>query len=286
MKISIVVWDANFRENLHAIDYFGKQDYVPKDYEFLWVDYYHSNSRVREAISKYPNFKLITLDNDINSAWHLGKCMNKGVEMSSGEILILPDGDISVEQDFLQHIASEHQKYDDLVLYHRRFDEQKQSFCEKSTKDIDYLKKNAVLNTATNFGGCYSILRCNFEKTLGYEEHPAFSGPGMNAMEINARFRNLGLVVKWSRNKHIYHPWHENSTKSIDKQKERNLLAFVRAYYNWINPYAGLEQSWIYHQRNKSFDVQANSDQCDEYIQSIPAINMEVFSEKHSLINK
>ncbi len=286
MKISIIVWDGNFRENLHAIDYFGKQDYNPKEYEFLWVDYYNSNSKVREAISKYPNFKLITLNNDMYSAWHLGKCMNRGVELSSGKILVLPDGDISVEQDFLHHIVSEHQKYDDLVLYHRRFDEQKQSFCEKSTKDIDYLKRHAVLNTATNFGGCYSILRSNFDKTLGYEEHPAFSGPGMNAMEINARFRNLGLVIKWSNNKHIYHPWHIKSTTSGEKMKERKFLQFVRAYYNWINPYAGIEQSWIYRSRDLKLDIRADSEQCEHYLSLAPDIDINYFMQLYSVINQ
>ena len=40
MKISVVMIDGNFRENLFGADYFTRQDFPEDQYEVLWVDYY------------------------------------------------------------------------------------------------------------------------------------------------------------------------------------------------------------------------------------------------------
>jgi hypothetical protein len=286
MKISVIVWDGNFRENLHTIEFFANQSLSKDDYEFIWVDYYNSNDRVRKIISGHPNFKLVTLNNPTDDKWHLGMCMNKGVEEASGDIILLPDGDIVVEDDFLSYIRKEHEKHMDLVLYHRRLDEPASAHSTRSNSDIGYLKSVVKLTTPTNFAGCFSLLKSNFNKVLGYEEHNAFCGPGMNAMEINSRFRNAGLCIKWSTDKMIYHPWHPSSTNAGEFFENRKFLQFVRGFYNWLNPYAGIEQSWIFRCRELNLDIRADAEQCKGYLSTMPPINLENLRSIFSNINK
>ena len=59
---------------------------------------------------------MIKLGNSKEKNWHLGKCINEGVRQSSGDILVIPDGDVIVEKDFLQHVQRECDQ-DNLVTY-------------------------------------------------------------------------------------------------------------------------------------------------------------------------
>jgi len=281
IKISIVVWDCNFRESHHALDFFAQQSFPSDQYELIWVDFYDSNYALREKISRYNNFRLVTLNNDPKTPWHLGVCMNTGVALAIGDILILPDADIAVESDFLDNVYKEHRSTENLVLYNRRYDEPADSHCSRSHTSIDYLRDTTRLTTATNFGGCFSLLKRNFLKLGGYEEHPAFSGPGMNAMELNVRFRNAGYCIKWSTEMKVYHPWHRNSTMEGDFKQRKLLLQLVRSKYQWINPYAGLQQSWVYRCREINIDLLANQSQCEEYINNMPKIDLNYFRERY-----
>lgn len=275
MKISIIVWDAGFRERYHTTDFFHHQNFPGNEYEFIWVDYYKVNSQLKNKIKNIENFKYIDLNSPSNKHWHLGQCMNHGVMQSCGDILVFPDGDIACEDGLLQHIYEEHNKYDDdLVLYHRRFDEPEAYSCSESLTNIEYLKTNTRLTNPTNYAGCFSVRRSNFLAVGGYEEHQAFSGPGMNAMELYLRFRNKGLAIKWSSAHNVYHPWHPNTKIAGEKQQLRKTLQKASADHRWINPYAGLEQSWISHCREKFLDTQADIDKCNQYLLLMPQISL------------
>ena len=191
MKISVITWDANFRENTHIIDFFVNQDFPECDFEVIWVDFYDSNDLAREKIAIYPNVRILTMQHAANIPWHLGKCVNAGVKSSSGELLIIPDGDIAVEQNFLTYVWQTHQEYRDLVLYFRRYDEPQQASCHLSCTSISYLKQQVKLNNPTNFAGCLSLGRRSFERIRGYETHDAFAGPGVNGRETYVRLRKL-----------------------------------------------------------------------------------------------
>ena len=277
MKVSVIAWDGNIREYLHTIDFFAQQDFPQKEYEFIWVDFYNSNDNVRTEINKYKNFRLLTLNNPDNLQLHLGKCINEGVKQSKGETIVIPDGDICVENDLLSYIWKEHKKNKDQVIYFRRYDEKEKFSCNKSRTEIEYLKEHCILQNPTNYAGCVSLSKKNFELIDGYETHDVFAGPGMNGKETYIRLRNAGLNIRWSKEKNIYHPWHPNTSLSSIKDIERKALKFAQVDFPWIIPYSGIKQSWISHCRELNLEFRANLIKCNEYLLNTPKIDMDYY---------
>lgn len=273
------MWDGNFREFTHTITFFANQDFPKDDYELIWVDYYDSNSEVKKMISQYSNFRLLTLNNLPSSLWHLGVCINEGVSNSHGDILVIPDGDIAVEEDFLSYVWKEHQRNNNLALYFQRFDEPKHTSCTKSRKNVEYLKQNCELKNANNYGGCLTLRKKTFELIKGYETHSVFAGPGMSHKETYTRLKNAGIDIRWAKEKKVYHPWHPNTLGSgftEDLKKTIADLKWSRGIYPWINP-ARVNQSWIIHSRDVNLDYKADLFMCDKFLESMPNINAGLF---------
>ena len=61
-KITVIMWDGNFREYIHTIDYFGNQDLSPDEYEILWVDFYDSNDLIRAKPFAYQSAQYRNLE--------------------------------------------------------------------------------------------------------------------------------------------------------------------------------------------------------------------------------
>ena len=269
MKISVITWDASFRERFHTVDSFCQQEFPENEFEFIWVDYYNNtNSELIDRLNRSPNARLLNLNNPRNAKWHLGKCINEGVKASVGDIIVLPDGDIIVGKNHLSVIESEMNNLDELIIYFRRWDEQKESHCANSY-DINYLANNSVLTNPTNYAGCIAMRRASFELINGYEEHDSFAGAGANGLETYLRFRNAGLAIKWHKKK-IFHPWHDASGTS-DKMNDE--LVELSKYINWLKPYCGIEQSWILKCREMDLAYKANDGTVERYLQSMPVLN-------------
>lgn len=283
MKISVITWDGNFREFTHTIDFFARQEFAQNDFEFIWVDFYDSNDLVRQKIESYANADIVTIGNSLDTPWHVGKCINAGVKSSSGELLVIPDGDIAVEQDFLSYVWEVHQKYQDLVLYFQRYDEPQQASSDQSRASITYLQQHAKLTSPTNFASCMSLRRKSFERIRGYETHKVFAGPGISGMETYTRLRNAGMAVKWASDKKVYHPWHPSSGSA--GHDDRSALWLARHKYHWVIPYAGLKQSWIVHYRELSGDIVADETVCTKYLARMPQVGMNYYRKLAQLIN-
>ena len=277
MKISVITWDGDFRENTHTIDYFCQQDFPEGDFEFIWVDYYNSNDFVRKKIEKYHNARLLSLENSEKTPWHLGECINEGVRVSSGKILVIPDGDIVVERDFLSYVWQSHQNYEDLILYFRRYDELKNDRVNQGFPSISYLQQKTQLMNPTNYGGCLSLRRKNFEIIRGYETHSVFSGPGCQGLETYTRLLNAGMAIKWAQGKKIYHPWHANS--GVPGHADSKSLKLAHLDYPWIIPYAGIKQSWTVHCRKLSEDFIADAVTCEKYLKEMPVIDLDSYKK-------
>ena len=271
MKISILAWDADFRESLHTVDFFADQDLDQNDYEFLWVDYYQSNDHVRKKVSQYANTRLITLDHDKSRTWHLGQCINAGAAQAKGDLLVIPDGDIAVEKDFLSSVLESHQNQMNLVTYHKRYDEPKEAACRESKTSIEHLKKKTRLINPTNYAGCLALHRDTFDRINGYEAHAAFAGPGINGMETYIRLRNAGCLIKWEPAVRIYHPWHPSSGSA--GHNDLKALKEAKSAYPWIIPYAGLQQSWIIHRREVLCETRADEAGCDRLLEQMPGLD-------------
>jgi hypothetical protein len=274
--ISVITWDAEFRESYHMVDFFTDQDLPNTEFEFIWVDYYNSTNKLKNKLKHIVNSKLISLKNSKKNPWHMGQCLNAGVNHASGEVLIIADGDIAVEHDFLSYVWSVHQKYDDLVLYFKRYDEPKSASCTESRHSLPHLKKYSNLINPTNFAACLSIKKNNYTTVKGFENHNVFSGPGANALELNVRLRNAGFGIRWSEEKNTFHPWHPSSG-STDEEKKRKSLRIARQEFDWILPYAGLEQSWIIYRRGILGQILADERECNRHAKNVPDVNLYAY---------
>lgn len=268
--ISIITWDAGFRENYHTVDSFCRQNYNVNDFEFIWVEFYsYIHPTLANKINSYPNARLLCLNNAKTTKWHLGKCLNAGIKASKGKLLVIPDGDIIVPSNLLKIAIEEHQNINELVLYFRRWDEPENKHREHSSYDINYLDEFCHITNPTNYAGCLSIKKKHILKVNGYEESPVFSGPGISGKELYIRLRNRGYAVKWHPFIKVFHPYHNSSgSSSFDKISMKSLTN----KYQWLIPYAGIEQSWVLRCRELDLTFQADENKITEYLLNMPKV--------------
>ena len=280
VRISVITWDACFREYFHTVNFFCRQSYPTSLFDFVWVDFYENkNPELARQISLFHNARALNLLNEKSVPWHLGRCINEGVRQSTGDLLVIPDGDIVVEPDFLDYVSCQHAAKDDLVLYFRRYDEPQDKSSPKSRSDIDHLKNNCQLYAPLNYGGCLTLKRRTFEMINGYETHSAFSGPGMSGKETYTRLLNAGMSIKWSKDFKIFHPWHKNtlgSGISAETLKSMQLLNLAKRDYPWINP-GHFMQSWIVYCREINLAFKADNISCEDFVNNIPQINFDLY---------
>jgi hypothetical protein len=269
--ISIITWDASFRESFHTIDFFAKQKYPKDEFEFLWVEFYkNDNSMLLEKISEFPNAKIVNLNHDRLEKWHLGKCLNAGIKEAKGDILVLSDGDVVVPCNILTIIEKEHKKCHELVLYFRRWDEPAECHDNSKSYHIEYLKTVCVLKYPTNYSGTISIKKECLAEVNHYEEHDVFRGPGANGLELYIRLRNKGFSIKW-HNAKLYHPFHLNTGYS---STNRQLMNELSKQHPWIKPYAGIAQSWVLKSREMDLSYWADEAAVDKFLSRLPEINL------------
>ncbi|MFZ2196432.1 MAG: glycosyltransferase family A protein [Thermodesulfovibrionales bacterium] len=276
VKISIITWDGSFRESFHTVDTFGDQDFPAARFEFIWVDFYaNDNPKLLERISRYPNARLLNLNHNKSIAWHLGVCFNAGIREATGDILLLVDGDIIVQKNLLDIVEEEHSRYEDLVLYFRRWDEPTFARQKQRSYEVDYLDKICILNNPTNYGGALAIKKCSLAEVNNYEESEFFSGPGANGLEMYTRLRNNGFPIKW-HNQKIFHPYHALTGFTPTDRGKMNELS---RQFPWINPYAGIEQSWVIKSREMDLSFWADKRAVDNYLAKLPTA-LQGYAEK------
>lgn len=241
-------------------------------YEFIWADFYDGTERIRRKMQASPsNMRLQALDHDAGEPWHLGTCLNEGVARSSGDVLVIPDGDIAVEPDLLEFVWDRMEGNSNRVLYFRRYDEPEAASGPNSRSDIEHLKRHGTLVNPTNYAGCLVLHRSTFNRVCGYETHDAFAGPGISGKELYIRLRNAGCSIQWVREKNVYHPWHP-STGSSGHDEVARLWDLV-SDYPWLIPYAGVDQSWIVHRREKDVAVEADAEACEALLDDAPDLS-------------
>ncbi|MFQ5964306.1 MAG: glycosyltransferase [Candidatus Scalinduaceae bacterium] len=205
MKVSVILVDGGFRENIHAARCFSEQDFPKDEYEVIWVEYYR---KPHEGLKNLPKVKVLILNN--YNTYHSSYCFNAGIREASGKLLIIPDADQIVPSDFISRVWNLHKSYDKLVVYGYRYDEIEQGVLK--THSLDELEKKCVLKNPTNYGGCLTVRRKWLIEINGYEQHPLLgTGNHSNGLDIYTRFRNLGLAIQWAPTLKLYHPWHSFS---------------------------------------------------------------------------
>lgn len=246
VKISVVTWDANFRESFHTVDFFADQLFSREEYEFIWVEYYSDvNPRLREKISRLDSARIICLGGE--GEWHLGKCLNEGIRRSRGKVLVICDGDIAVEPDFLDAVWRIHSEINNLVLYFRRWDEPENA--HKLPITLHHLQEVCQLRHPTNYGGSLTTRRECLEYVRGYEEHPIFAGAGTIGKELYTRLKNAGFPIMWHPSKKVCHPWHTNTLRGTHKLKRDQQLWIIRCRDLSVDYVASIEQAQLYSDR-------------------------------------
>lgn len=244
-KISVIMWDVMFREYFHTVDFFANQLFPKTDYEFIWVEYYSNvHPELKAKISAASNARIICLKGE--GQWRLAKCINEGISHSSGEVLVIPDGDVVVEPDFLETVWDAHTKAGNLVLYFRRWDEPKDA--HRPDISLEHLEKTCEMRNPSNYSGCITMRRGCWQYVNGYEEHPVFAGPSFTGMELYTRLKNAGFPIMWHPTKKIYHPWHPNTGTPAQRIEE---------------------QSWLIKCRDLAVDYKASAEQVEIYLQDL-----------------
>jgi hypothetical protein len=252
------------------IDSFCGQEYSNDNFEFIWVEFYSDVAPdLKKRIQSFGNAKTICLGNDKSTKWHLGHCLNAGIDASKGHVLVIADGDVIAPANLLTVIEREHRLTDELVLYFRRWDESAAKHSQSRSYDIEYLQEVCTLNNPTNYAGCFSIKKRHMLEVNGYERSPVFAGSGINGMELYTRFRNRGYAIKWHPSLKIFHPSHP-STGGYATDKDR--MQRLRALYPWLNPYAGIEQSWVLKCREMDLTFKAGEKEVEAYLRTMPVI--------------
>lgn len=279
MKISVITWDASFRESYHTVDSFNKQSFPHDNFEFIWVEFYRNESgALKQKLGRRANNYMLNLDKNPNDDWHLGMCMNAGAKYARGEILVLIDGDIVVSTDFLHVVEKEFRDdpAEPKVVYFRRWNEPKSKHDPVKSYDLEYLREHCVLNNATNYGGAFAVRKSDLMHVQAYEEHKIFCGAGANAYELYNRFRNAAYSIKWSNEK-VFHPYH-NFSETSDKLI-KSLITHITEY-RWLLPSAGVQQSWVIYQRSLDLSTRSDSEQIELYLNTVPAITSFSFRKR------
>jgi len=247
--ISVITWDAAFRESYHTVDFFNNQNLDKNLFEFIWAEFYSTiNLELEKKIQEMENGRIFCFGGE--GKWHLGQCLNAAIRQSSGDLIVIPDGDIVVEEDFLKEVKKCHERYPKLVLYFRRWDELKPDSIRKKVS-LSTLRNICNLMNPINYGGCLTLSRKIFNHVNGYEEHELFSEAGANGMELYIRLKNAGYPIMWHPTHKIYHPWHLGTgPQDPEYQKKIDL------------------QNWLINERNLRVTYMAGSNATESSIQT------------------
>lgn len=242
--ISILMVDGSFRENVSGLDTWGQQTIGSNHYELIWIEYYNTiNPTVTHKLNQYHNFRGITLNR--TGTYHSSYCFNAGITASQGDLIVIPDADITVEHNFLEILKQEHQQHSKLVLYVHRYDEPEVNRVQNPP--LEHLRAVCTLRHPANFGACLSVRKQWLLAINGYDQHPYFgTGFHANGRDINVRLKNLGLSIMWHPHLHLYHPWHPHTAEYSISYKVQHIIIHYRELNLISKPLEGIDSALNY----------------------------------------
>lgn len=241
-KISVLLVDGSYRPHFAVIDSLKRQTFAADDFEVLWVEYYDEvKQELIDKMKNRKNFQVITLNE--NRIYHSSYCFNRGIMAAQGELLVIPDADVVIEESFLETIWSEHQTNERLVMYIFRMDEPKRQENLPFSLDLESLRGKCKLVNPSNYGGCLTVRKKWFLKINGYEQDEVFrtGGDHANGLDVYTRFKNLGMHIMWHPELRLYHPWHPHSPGHINAYRPQVVFANHRAKNLDILTYKGID---------------------------------------------
>jgi len=239
MKITVIMIDGSFRENVFGSHYFCDQDFPPDEFEVLWVEFYQ---RANLSIKPHSNLNVISLGHSKDTVYHSSLCFNEGIRQAKGELILIPDADQIVAPDFLSKVWQTHQRNDRLVAYGYRYDEIGERSIQEYT--FDELEAKCTLKNPTNYGGCLTARKKWLLEINGYEQHDIFStGFHANGLDMYTRLKNLGLDIQWNPDLKLYHPWHPFSRTYAPQYQVQKKVINWRAKKLCYLPFEGIDEN-------------------------------------------
>ncbi len=209
-QVSVICWDASFRDHFDAIDCLLRQTLPPERLEIVFVEYYERpNPTVTQMLCDQPHARIVTLHNPGPARQNehiIGACVNEGIRRSNGDMVVVPDADVLFEDDLLEEIVRRHERVEDLALYFYRVDEP--PCARPAPRTIREIGRVGSIRYPNNYGGCLSVRRRWLEAINGYEEDPLWRGYSAVGRDTAVRLKALGLCIQWHPEKFLYHGFH------------------------------------------------------------------------------
>lgn len=262
MKLSVITWDACYRDFIHCIDSLSRQSLPYEDYELIIVEQFSEKltkkfeietSRISQinrvhdlAVTGYNiSYYNVGLDNEI---YNVGKLLNFGIERAQGEFIVVIDGDMLFDYDYLENCLLELNKNDSISSFRRMSQYPVQSSWrewKRSNLNLLALKNSStqafypLFPRLTNFGQMLGYRKSDWLALGGYVEIDLFSTSWSKVhKDFALRLEKLNKTrIKIIRS-FAYHPWHPilldkdsnvNSKKEIAKMR-LDLLSFQDRY--------------------------------------------------------
>jgi len=237
--ISVIMVDGSFREKFHALDFFSRQTFM--GFELLWVEYYDKvDPQLQRKLACQRNFRSITLDR--SGVYHSSYCFNAGIRASTADLLVIADGDVAVEIDFLQRVWDEHAENEKLVMYVHRHNEPGEHHAPEI--NLEHLRAVTKVTNPENYGGCLTVRKKWLLAINGYEQHWVFGqGEHANGRDVYTRMKNLGLDIQWHPELKLYHPWHTGTLAAASSYRLQQIVIDFRARSLATSAFEGLDPS-------------------------------------------
>lgn len=234
MQHTIISWDSSYRDFFHLIDTLAAQDYPQEEYELLYVEQrskeyaeeYATEEGVKplsdrkEEVQEELNITVEYLADPIENPYHLGKCVNHGLELANGDYISVMDGDQLLPPSFLQALDEFHQNGNRIANIVRRMAVEPVGVNKENWKqaDIDYSeclevcdqKGKHIPDRVRNKGPMISARRSAWEEINGYSTYKIWStGLSRLGQDVTARLENhLDVISEPLPETVAVHPWH------------------------------------------------------------------------------
>jgi hypothetical protein len=291
MKHTIISWDCTYRNFFHIIDALLDQDYNKVEYELIYVeqrsrkfaDQYNHDIGLKSLYDRYREvkgklqIKVDYLNHDSDTPYHLGLCVNRGLELAKGDIVSVMDGDMLLPVDFLKQLDGFHENNKAVANIERRMvPEPVGVSLENWTKGIiDYKKcleqcpdaNEPIPAKVSNKGPMISAPYNAWDSVNGYDTHKIWStGLSRLGQDVTVRLEEYLECESYSLTESVaVHPYHPTgfSRKSLNSVRllslQENIIQWTQknGIFDW-NKRKQLTQK-VYNDHEELIEAMVNS---------------------------